>query len=318
MCLSIMFSLLAYLSSRQQDIESTAEACTDLVRLGCSAAFTIDTTKGGGEDVALVMELKEVPANIGTVCTPLANEIKSAITQEHSLNITSLWFLQPRSVPKTSSGKIARAWCRKGYLNGTLKVVHKQTFKEAVQPLELEANSADTDGDKISNGVSGNTKNNNSLDSHHHHHTEATSSAATSSQPTAGKPGTKGDAAAIRSMSKQEILTRLTQDISRVGSLPADSLKKTTPLVSMLDSLTISQFKGMLENQYSVTLSDEYLFRETTTLAKLVEVVKLGYAPDDNGADGTAANAGNNGSIGQAKGLAGALGCPPGVVCVIL
>jgi hypothetical protein len=88
----------------------------------------------------------------------------------------------------------------------------------------------------------------------------------------------------------------------------------------MLDSLSLSQFKGMLENSYSVDISDEYLFRESTTLLKLVEVVKLGYAPDDE-ANTTPATSASNGAIstpGQAKGIAGVLGCPPGVVCTIL
>lgn len=44
-----------------QDIEATAEASSDLLRPGCSAAFTIDPTHGGGEEVALVAELRDVP-----------------------------------------------------------------------------------------------------------------------------------------------------------------------------------------------------------------------------------------------------------------
>ena len=44
-----------------QDIEATAEASTDLLRPGCSAAFTIDPTHEGGEEVALVAELRDIP-----------------------------------------------------------------------------------------------------------------------------------------------------------------------------------------------------------------------------------------------------------------
>jgi acyl-CoA synthetase (AMP-forming)/AMP-acid ligase II len=44
-----------------QDIEATAEASSELLRPGCSAAFTIDPTHEGGEEVALVAELREVP-----------------------------------------------------------------------------------------------------------------------------------------------------------------------------------------------------------------------------------------------------------------
>lgn len=79
----------------------------------------------------------------------------------------------------------------------------------------------------------------------------------------------------------------------------------------------------MLEVEYFTKLSDDYLFRETTTVSKLVEVVKLGYAPDDVVEDGVQPNRGNKKStsssgVGQARGVAGALGCPPGVACTIL
>jgi acyl-CoA synthetase (AMP-forming)/AMP-acid ligase II len=45
-----------------QDLEATAEASSELLRPGCSAAFTIDPTHEGGEQVALVAELRDVPS----------------------------------------------------------------------------------------------------------------------------------------------------------------------------------------------------------------------------------------------------------------
>ena len=268
-----------------QDIEATAESSSELLRLGCSAAFTIDPTKQGDEEVALVMELKEVPEakDIDRVCSALANQIRSSVNQDHSIGISAIALLQPRTVPKTSSGKIARAWCRKGYLAGSLTTVYQKSFKTDISPLEV-------DGTAASKHASG-TQNVTSLDG----------------------------AAAVRSKSKDDILKMLIRDICRIGNMDASTVDKKASLVHMLDSLSLSQFKGLLENNYAVKLSDEYLFRETTTLIKLVEVVKLGHAPDDEGgnsADAAAANAA--GVPGKAKGLAGALGCPPGVVCVIM
>jgi acyl-CoA synthetase (AMP-forming)/AMP-acid ligase II len=261
-----------------QDIEATAETSSDLVRLGCSAAFTIDPIHEGGEEVALVMELKEVPASkdVASICAPLANQIRAAINQEHSLGISSMAFLKARTVPKTSSGKIARAWCRKGYAAGTLQVVYQRSFKCESSSLEIEQANA--------------------------------------TQQPARTTTTALDAATVRAMSKEGILNSLITDVSKVGHIPADSVEKKVPLVHMLDSLTISQFKGMLENNYAVKISDEYLFRESTTLTKLVEVVKLGHAPDDTDGENAAATAAGP---GHARGLAGALGCPPGVFCVI-
>jgi hypothetical protein len=85
--------------------------------------------------------------------------------------------------------------------------------------------------------------------------------------------------------------------------------------------MTISQFKGLLESHYATELSDEYLFRETTTLNKLAEVVKLGHAPDDDqegSGNGDASMPEGVSTQGNADGIAGALGCPPGVVCCVI
>jgi acyl carrier protein len=118
-------------------------------------------------------------------------------------------------------------------------------------------------------------------------------------------------------------LDKLKIDVAIIGQIPPDSIDKDTALVTILDSLSISQFKGRLESAYAVKISDEYLFGESTTLTKLVEVVKLGFAPDDhvgadesNGVPSSAMTAGP--PQGTAGGLAGALGCPPGVVCCVI
>jgi hypothetical protein len=111
-------------------------------------------------------------------------------------------------------------------------------------------------------------------------------------------------------------------DISKLGHL-SDPVDFTVPLISLMDSLSISQFKGMLEVQYFTKLSDDYLFRESTTLGKLVEVVKHGFAPDEFADHGVSQNQQGNpattpSSAARAQGLAGALGCPPGIICTIL
>ncbi|GKY98864.1 hypothetical protein MPSEU_000842400 [Mayamaea pseudoterrestris] len=262
-----------------QDIEATAEASfSDFVRPGCAAAFTINTLHEGGEQVALVLELKDAKSGNDETWRKLATDIRAAVNQEHSLGLAEIVFLQPRTIPKTSSGKIARAWCRKAFLGNTLKVVYRQSFKSA------SSTAFETEGTP----VSGDSE----------------------------QQGKREDAMTIRQLSKSELLARLTTDLSKMADVPAESIDKNTSLVCMLDSLTISQFKGLLESKYATKLSDEYLFRESTTPQKLVEVVKLGYAPDDGDTDASAAQARQD--AGKASGLAGALGCPPGVVCIIM
>jgi AMP-binding enzyme len=277
-----------------QDIEATAEAAgNEKIRLGCSAAFTIDTTKQGGEEVALVMELKEVPssqADIDNICNQLANAIKASINTEHSLSIAQIVFLKPRTVPKTSSGKIARAWCRKGFLAGTLTVVYTKAFKN-ITSMEIEGPDPSGTGD------------------------------AASSPGMQQGPPTKEKIEELRAMDRKDIVAKLVSDVNKMGGSldPSSGVNYDSPIVTFLDSMTISQFNGLLESGYATKLSDEYLFRETTTLNKLAEVVKLGYAPDDDpDGNGTPARLEGIGTQGKADGIAGMLGCPPGVVCCVI
>lgn len=268
-----------------QDIEATAEATSGLLRPGCSAAFTIDPTHEGGEEVALVMELRDVPdkTDIPQVCDPLADQVRSAINQEHSLGISQIVFLNTKTVPKTSSGKIARAWCRKGFLAGTLQVVYRKSFKDGKSSFEVEQDGTDK---------------------------PATTRATL----------TQGKIDELRAMSRDDIMDKLRLDVARTAQIPPDSIDNDTALVTILDSLSLSQFKGRLESAYAVKISDEYLFGESVSLKKLAEVVKLGYAPDDAFSNGHAppSTAVSSAPTGKAKGLAGALGCPPGVRCVIM
>jgi len=295
-----------------QDLEATAEAsASKVVRPGCSAAFTVDPISGGsggndGEEVALVMELKEVPSkkDIESTCSTLVKQLRSAITKEHSLTITHLVLLKPRTVKKTSSGKIARAWCRKAFVNDTWSdvVVYTQSVQNKnssaaanVAPLEIDGGGDDGDVEVEHGGQ---------LDHVSKHMDDSVA------PPPVDHSINKYTAEAIRTLDKAIILERLTHDITQIMN-NAETPPTTCALNTFMDSLSISQFKGLLEGKYHTKISDEYLFQERCTLDKVVEVVKLGYAPDDVDRDMSK-------GVGGRKGLAGFLGCPPGVRCSIM
>mmetsp|Transcript_25766 Transcript_25766/g.52385 ORF Transcript_25766/g.52385 Transcript_25766/m.52385 type:complete len:793 (+) Transcript_25766:135-2513(+) len=267
-----------------QDIEATAQAAVDSLRPGCAAAFSVDPIGATEDGVVLVAELREAPGTkeSGAICEPIADQIKAAVNQEHSLGIATIVLVRPRTIPKTTSGKIARSWCRKAYIGATLDVVYSKSFRVNAS----ESNGRESQGMKPLE-----------ISSNH--------------------PPTKSvDPQAIRDMDKSAILKSLIDDVCRLASMSPEMVDKTAALVTILDSLSLSQFKGKIEQEYATTLSDEYLFREDTTLVKLVEVVKLGYAPDDGG-DHASDAAGHSQTVGTAGGLAGALGCPPGVCCAV-
>jgi len=256
-----------------QDIEGTAEASSESLRPGCSAAFTIDLNQADGEEIALVLELKEVPqGNMQATCDPIIDAIKRAISQEHSLGISQIVLLKPKTVPKTTSGKIARAWCRKAFVDNSLDVVYRRSFKEGGMLCDVDLLEPAT--------ILG-----------------------------------EGEIEKLRGLSNSAILVKLRADVALMGSVAPENVAVDQAMYTSLDSLNLSQFKGLLESKYAVKISDEYLFRESTTLTKLIEVVKLGYAPDDS--ENGSAPAHTQQRHGEGS-LAESLGCPPGVVCCVV
>lgn len=114
-----------------QDIEQTVEECHPAIRTGGCAAFAIDLA--GQERLVIVAELSRGygpersageadtrPAATGR--DELLQVIRTAVASYHDLQIHTVCFLKPGSLPKTSSGKIQRHACRTRFLAGTLEV----------------------------------------------------------------------------------------------------------------------------------------------------------------------------------------------------
>ena len=79
----------------------------------------------------------------------------------------------------------------------------------------------------------------------------------------------------------------LINSISQIAQLNKNEIKDNAALSTFMDSLSLAQFKGLLETTFGVkAFSDEYLFRDTTNVKKLVNVVKAGSAPDDGDGSG--------------------------------
>ncbi|RMI33426.1 type I polyketide synthase [Nocardia stercoris] len=100
-----------------QDIELTVEGADPRVRPGCVGAFSVDTA--AGERVVVTAEVKVSDAE---QLLAVEDAVRAAVSTQHDLGVTVI-LLQPRTIPKTSSGKIQRQACRAGYLAGTLAVV---------------------------------------------------------------------------------------------------------------------------------------------------------------------------------------------------
>jgi amino acid adenylation domain-containing protein len=124
------------------DIELTAELSHESLRPGCNAAFPIDVS--GQERLVVVQEIRgPFEANTGQVIST----IRQAILEAHQIHAYAVALIRRGTIPKTSSGKIQRHACRKGYLNGDLQIIDAYTEPDVAgahqeSPLSLSTYAA--------------------------------------------------------------------------------------------------------------------------------------------------------------------------------
>jgi len=107
-----------------QDVEETAvrgDAC--LFGL-CSAAFAIDADSG--EEMVLVQEVEEADATEAR-----RDRIAHEVWRDHGVRPRAVVFVKPRSLPRTSSGKVRRSECRRLYEDQTLRPLLPSTATTA-------------------------------------------------------------------------------------------------------------------------------------------------------------------------------------------
>ncbi|CAK4635209.1 unnamed protein product [Aphanomyces euteiches] len=119
-----------------QTIESSVERATDCIRPGCVSCFTLprhDNDEGResvfdeDEDPALVVvaELKQdmnTATNGQAIVATLCKSILRQIWSENHVQATTIVLLQPKSIPKTTSGKLQRWRAKQMFLDKQLKV----------------------------------------------------------------------------------------------------------------------------------------------------------------------------------------------------
>jgi acyl-CoA synthetase (AMP-forming)/AMP-acid ligase II len=103
-----------------QDLEQTVAKAHPALQTGSGAAFSVDVE--GAERLVIVYELDR-GAMRGGELAELTASIREALAAEHGLETHEVVLVGPRSVPRTSSGKIQRRLCRELYANGSLEAL---------------------------------------------------------------------------------------------------------------------------------------------------------------------------------------------------
>src|SRR6185369_3996313 len=96
-----------------QDVEFTVQECSPALLHTCGAAFSVEA--GGEERLVVVQELaRRSEMDPDT----LIEVIRAEVAEKHQLQVYAVVLIKPRTIPKTSSGKIQRSACRTAFLNG--------------------------------------------------------------------------------------------------------------------------------------------------------------------------------------------------------
>lgn len=130
-----------------QDIEATVEQSDGALRPGCGAAFPVEV-----DNEERLVIVQEVESSGQSYADAIIEGIRRSVAVEHELQASTVVLVRPKTIPKTSSGKIQRHACRAKFLDGTLSVVkasslgveeeaefeEERASKEALLTLEPE------------------------------------------------------------------------------------------------------------------------------------------------------------------------------------
>jgi acyl-CoA synthetase (AMP-forming)/AMP-acid ligase II/7-keto-8-aminopelargonate synthetase-like enzyme/acyl carrier protein len=116
-----------------QDIEKTVEESHPALEEGAAAAFSL--TIDGQEKLAVAIEVKRTHLR-GLNVDEIAKAIRKAVSEIYELQVQTIALLKPKTLPKTSSGKIQRHATRSGLLAGTLELVGHHALETRLEEEE--------------------------------------------------------------------------------------------------------------------------------------------------------------------------------------
>ncbi len=103
------------------DIETTVSHASPAIRSGYVAAFSVPagTFEADGDSVERLVVVAERAAGVGRVDPePIVADVRAAISREHQVRVADVRLVAAGTIPRTTSGKLARNACRADYLAG--------------------------------------------------------------------------------------------------------------------------------------------------------------------------------------------------------
>jgi acyl-CoA synthetase (AMP-forming)/AMP-acid ligase II len=120
------------------DVERVCELASSGIRRGCGVTFGIEND-AGEERIAVVYEVR---ADDEAELSEILDDLRRAVTREVSSEPEAIVLVEPRSVAKTSSGKVQRWVVREQYLEGGLATIAEWSRAEREQAGGVAARGA--------------------------------------------------------------------------------------------------------------------------------------------------------------------------------
>ncbi len=120
-----------------QDVERAIEESHPALRAGCCAAFSVDSGTEEQLIVAAEVETGRLHDSGEQGFGELARVAARAVLETCGVRLEELLLLEPRTIPKTSSGKIQRLACRQARREGRLELLHTWRSADAERDGEL-------------------------------------------------------------------------------------------------------------------------------------------------------------------------------------
>ena len=216
-----------------------------------TAAFSFSSSSSADEEVALVVEIRDGTKLSKDDLSDIATRIHSGIIKEHGVAMHEIVLLHPRTISKTSSGKIQRQKNKLRYLNAS----------DTLPPLEILFRFSSSTSTK-----------------------ETSSSSSSSSTKVEEKSKVQvieisEDLKRVVSRLKNEIADLL-MDTDADQEIKPSSLDGNTSLLRLgLASMQIEQLRGVLLDEYNLDVDIQHFFQDSTTIHAIAKWTRDG-APE--------------------------------------
>lgn len=117
-----------------QDIEAIIEQSHALVKQGCCAAFGV-TDSAGNEAIGVAVEVQSSDLT-GSTLSDVADAVASCLNNSYRCSPNLIALLSPRTICKTSSGKIQRNKTKISIVDGSMPVLYLKRYNNAPQQTQ--------------------------------------------------------------------------------------------------------------------------------------------------------------------------------------